>query len=80
MTNHGEEKKKTLLENSKINSYLKYSNIAFQLIGLILLGYWIGNWVDGKTGTEKPYWTAGIIVFLIMAFLISTIYNLIKDE
>ncbi len=74
----GEKDKKPLVDKDKMRSYLKYSGLAFQLLGLILIGYFIGDWIDDKMGTVKPYWTAGVIVFILLAFMISMIYNLTK--
>lgn len=65
--------------SENFNSYLKYSGIVFQLIGIILIGWWIGSWIDEKMGTPQPYWTAGIILFFILAFLFSVVYNLTKE-
>lgn len=72
--------KKPLIEKTKFDSYLKYSSLAFQLIGLILIAYWIGSWVDGKMNTDKPYWTAGVIVFVIVGFMVSMIYKLTHED
>lgn len=63
---------------SNTHSYVKYTGLGFQLLGLILIGYWLGSWIDSSTGTTKPYWTAGIIALFIIAFLVSMIYKLSK--
>ncbi|HMY83316.1 MAG TPA: AtpZ/AtpI family protein [Saprospiraceae bacterium] len=58
------------------NTYLKYSGMAFQLIGVIVFGYLIGNYLDDtfRPGKTK-YWTAGLILLFLMAYL----YKIIKD-
>ncbi len=39
------------------------------------LGAWFGNWMDGKYGTEKPYFT---ITFVLLAIAIA-LYQVIKE-
>lgn len=57
------------------NSYLRYSNIGFQFLAFILLGMWGGGWLDKYYQTDQPYFTAGCILFgLVAAF-----YALYKD-
>ncbi|QLH29095.1 MAG: hypothetical protein HWD63_06710 [Candidatus Parvibacillus calidus] len=50
--------------------------MAFQLIGVIVFGYLIGNYLDDtfRPGKTK-YWTAGLILLFLMAYL----YKIIKD-
>ena len=35
-------------KKQKINAYLKYSGLAFQMLGLIFLGLVVGQWLDKK--------------------------------
>lgn len=72
--------KKPIFDGDRLRDYARYSGLAFQLIAVILIAWWIGSWIDGKMGTEKPYWTAGIILLAIVAFLTSMIYNLTRKK
>jgi F0F1-type ATP synthase assembly protein I len=55
--------------------YLRYSGLAFQLVVLILAGAWLGDWLDGRFGTQQPYWTAA---FSLLGVLIG-MYQLYRD-
>lgn len=56
----------------------KYSNIGYYLIAPLLLGVFIGFWLDSYFNSKPVF----VLVFLALGF-VSTIYNLfrvIKDE
>lgn len=40
-----------------LNDYLRYSSLGIQLIVLLLAGMWLGDWIDEKVGTDKPWFT-----------------------
>ncbi|TAL79290.1 MAG: AtpZ/AtpI family protein [Bacteroidetes bacterium] len=61
--------------NKGINDFSRYSGIAFQMIGIILVTTWGGTKLDKLTGTEKPVFT--IILSLLGVF--AAIYTAIKD-
>jgi hypothetical protein len=57
--------------NGNENSYLRYGGMVFQMLTVILLSAWGGNWLDGRYETEKPFWTlgcafAGVILSMIL--------------
>ena len=58
----------------RYNSYLKYSSLAFQMLGTIALGVFLGKYVDEKID-GNGLWLALISVF----FVIVAIYIGIKD-
>ncbi|MEP7195136.1 MAG: AtpZ/AtpI family protein [Saprospiraceae bacterium] len=58
-----------------VNSYLKYTGLAFQIFGTLAVGAFFGNWLDNKFNTPKPYFTIFIILFLF----IGIIYWIIQD-
>lgn len=60
---------------SKYNKFAKYSGLAFQLLAYILVGFFIGKWVDGKMANKEPY---GILFFSTI-FLIMALYSIVKD-
>ncbi len=72
-----EQKKKSQKnqENKGINNFARYSGIAFQMIGIILITAWGGTKLDKLTGFEKPVFT--IILSLLGVF--AAIYTAIKD-
>jgi len=62
-------------ENKGINSFAKYSGIAFQMIGIILITTWGGSKLDKLTGFETPVFT--IVLSLLGVF--AAIYTAVKD-
>ncbi len=68
--------KKPIIENKKVNSYLKYSGIGFQLIAVILIGVFAGRYLDERFQNDTPYFTAGLILVLLVVFLLKLIRDL----
>jgi len=64
MPNKETPKKKSL------NSLARYSGMGFQLIFLILLGFWLGKQADSYFGFHKPFLAAlGAILFLVLGMV-----------
>ncbi len=59
----------------KINNYLKYSGMAFQMVGTMLVGVLLGKWLDRTLNTPQPYFTA---VFALL-FTVAAIYLVLRD-
>ncbi|TBH75803.1 AtpZ/AtpI family protein [Aquirufa nivalisilvae] len=53
-----------------MNSYQKYIGAAFQMLVTILLGVWLGRYLDGFFHMEKPWLT---IVFSLGSIVISMV-------
>ena len=71
-----QKKKKELQKNKeRLNSYVKYSGIAFQMIAIILIGVFGGMKLDKWLETDKPVFTALLSVLAV----ILSIYYSIKD-
>jgi len=52
--------------------YMKYAGIAFQMGAIILIGVLVGDFLDGRYATEKPYFTlSGVLIALVAAFYIT---------
>ncbi|MDZ4845944.1 MAG: AtpZ/AtpI family protein [Chitinophagales bacterium] len=62
------------------NDYLKYSGMAFQFLGAILLGVFLGQWLDRKFNTEKPVFTITLSLFFVIASLVLTVKDLLKKS
>jgi ATP synthase protein I len=60
--------------NKATNDFARYSGIAFQMIGIILITTWGGTKLDKLAGTEKPVFT--IILSLLGVF--AAIYTAVK--
>lgn len=61
--------------NKGINEFGKYSGIAFQMVGIILVTTWGGIKLDELLGFEKHVFT--IILSLLGVF--AAIYTAVKD-
>ena len=71
------QKKKSPKDPAKkgIKDFARYSGIAFQMIGIILVATWGGTKLDKLAGNEKPVFT--IILSLLGVF--AAIYTAVKD-
>ncbi len=63
------------LQNKGINDFARYSGLAFQMIGIILVTVWGGVKLDKITGWHTPVFT--IVLSLLGVF--SAIYVAVKD-
>jgi F0F1-type ATP synthase assembly protein I len=61
--------------NKGIKDFARYSNIAFQMIAIILVTTWGGVKLDKLTGFDTPVFT--IILSLLGVF--AAIYTAVKD-
>ena len=62
----------------RFNEYMQYSTIGFQMMGAILICAWLGNWIDGKIGANKPYVTIFGMLFGVTAAIITMIRSVKK--
>lgn len=62
-----------------VNNYAKYSGLAFQMIGAILLGVWGGRKLDAWLDLSFPAFTVGLSLLGIAASLIVLIRGLPKE-
>jgi len=61
-------------ENKGLNNFGKYSGIAFQMIGIILITTWGGTKLDKLTGFDTPVFT--IVLSLLGVF--AAMYTAVK--
>lgn len=54
--------------------------MAFQLLGAILFGTFIGKWIDTKIGNTQPYAAAIGALIGIIAGLYATLKDFIKKD
>lgn len=60
--------------SNKARKYTKYSSFGFELAAITIVGYFIGNAIDTRMGTSRPYFT----ILFIFIFIIASFYRLIK--
>ena len=73
--NHSKQKSQQRRSQSPINDYVKYSGLSFQMVALILLGFWLGRKIDSWFELSIPVFT----IVLILVFLSLSFYSLIKS-
>lgn len=75
-----QQKKKSLKnqENKGLNNFAKYSGIAFQMIGIILITTWGGTKLDKLTGWETPVFTIVLSLLGVFAAIYTAIKGFIK--
>jgi F0F1-type ATP synthase assembly protein I len=66
-------------QQKPLNKYLKYSGLAFQFLAAMLLGFWIGSWLDIYFQLERPWGTMGSIMILLIATLIKVIRDITNE-
>ena len=69
-------------QKPKQSAYLKYSSLGFQMAITVGLGAWLGNYLDEKYNTPKPYYTIAIVlvsIFISLYQVIKEVINLNKE-
>ncbi|GAA4310833.1 AtpZ/AtpI family protein [Nibribacter koreensis] len=78
------EPEKKPLENKRQESqakpYLKYSGLAFQMIGIMVLAALGGRKLDAYFGNDTPWWTLGLLLVAIAASMYLVIVSLTKKD
>ena len=59
-------------------SYLKYSGLAFQMVGAMVLAAWGGSKLDEVMGNEDPWMTIVLLVVAVVASMVLVILSLNK--
>ena len=62
----------------EVNNYLKYSGIGFQIVGIAVAGFFLGQQIDKWTHNSKPYFTALLAFLFLAAGMYTTFKNLLK--
>ena len=64
--------------NNGIKNFAKYSGIAFQMIGIILVTTWGGTKLDKLTGLKTPVFTIVLSLFGVFAAIYIAVRDFIK--
>jgi F0F1-type ATP synthase assembly protein I len=62
-------------QNKGVNDFARYTGLAFQMLGIILVTVWGGTKLDTLTGWNTPVFT--IVLSLLGVF--AAIYTAVKD-
>ncbi len=69
-------------KKNQLDSYIKYSSLAFQMGATIALFSWLGTSLDEWQGTKQPYYTVAFSlsgVFLSLYLVIKRLIGKKKD-
>lgn len=66
--------------SNKSRSYLKYSGIAFQLVGLLIVSIFLGKKIDAWLETEKAYFTALLVILVFSVYMYKLYIDLMKEN
>jgi F0F1-type ATP synthase assembly protein I len=77
MENTPDQKPKPSREDN-IKPYLKYSGLAFQMIGAMVLAAFAGMKLDKYFQTQNPWFTIVLLVLAVVASMVLVILSLNK--
>ncbi len=61
-----------------MNPYQRYIGAAFQMLVTILLGVWLGQYLDGYFNLIKPWFTLTLAILSIVVAMVGLIRSLPK--
>ena len=65
---------------NKVNVYLKYSGLAFQLAFVIFVGIYLGKYIDTYFGWKVPIATMVLVLLLFGAYMYKLVIDLMKPK
>lgn len=65
-------------KGDNIKPYLKYSGLAFQMIGVMVLAAFAGMKLDDHFQTENPWFTIILLLIAVVASMVLVIVSLNK--
>lgn len=68
-----------MLKNKNINKYARYSGLAFEMLGIIVFGVFVGHKLDQKRQAEFPLFTVILSLLAVFAALYLVIKDVIKN-
>ncbi len=74
------QKKKLPKKQEKLSNYMKYSGIAFQMIAIILIGFFGGMKLDKWLKPRLPVFTAVLTAVAVVIAIYYSIKELIRTK
>ncbi|MBM3184762.1 MAG: AtpZ/AtpI family protein [Bacteroidetes bacterium] len=65
-------------DKKKAGNFIRYTTIAFQMIGAIGFFSWLGSYLDQKYASKTPWWTIGLSLFGVFISLYVVIREVLK--
>ncbi|AKD05538.1 AtpZ/AtpI family protein [Pontibacter korlensis] len=72
------EQKPEQRRQESIKPYVKYSGMAFQMIGALVVAAFAGRKLDAYMGNEKPWFTIALLLVAVIATMVLTIISINK--
>lgn len=63
---------------NKSNDYMRYSGMAFELVGLLVVAVLLGGKLDAWMGNEVRYITLALLFLFLIGYFIRIYYSLTK--
>jgi ATP synthase protein I len=64
----------------QLNSYLKYSGMGFQLLAALIVGAWLGDYLDSYQQNQTPIWTLVLMFVFLAASMVLIIREISKEK
>lgn len=65
--------------SNRLQSVMKYSGLAFQMLAIIGGSAWLGTWLDGRMNTS-PWLTIGLLLLSVFLAVFQVIRSLTKES
>lgn len=65
-------------KSDNVKPYLKYSGLAFQMIGIMMLAAYGGIKLDEHFQTQNPWFTIALLLLAVVASMVLVILSLNK--
>ena len=62
----------------KPGNFIRFTTLAFQMIGAIGFFSWLGYYLDDKYNSNTPWWTIGLSLFGVFISLYVVIREVLK--
>ena len=72
------QKNQTNLQNKGLKNFARYSGMAFQMLGIILVTTWGGVKLDKLTGWKTPVFTVILSLFGVLTAMFVVIRDVTK--
>jgi F0F1-type ATP synthase assembly protein I len=80
MENDPKQEKPKQSGEGSFKPYMKYSGLAFQMIGAMVLAAWAGMKLDEHFQTENPWFTIVLLLLAVTASMVLVIVSLNKKQ
>lgn len=73
---HNRSNKENQKQEKRLNPYIRFTSVAFQMGATIYLGNLLGKWLDNKY--DKDFWESIVTLFAVFLAIYQVISQVIK--